>query len=292
MVMREVTDRTTNLFDDLEDELPTDQVAEAPVPNEEVQPVPETEPEAVPETSTAFDLSSFDSVREAAEKAAALKEYLEKVKLDTANAERQRIQSEMRREQGSVDRAQAYHQMLIDRLMKGEDPESLKKEIPLYVAANLGWAQAQVLKELAGQAIDLVPPEKKAEYQEDLDNADTPEAIQRIGSRVLQAMIDGNTANVLGNLDFNNLQEHPRFGEWLTSQVKARMEEEMKAQEMQSKSRPQAPAVPSGTASTGGISAEQFVSMDKAAQNKYLSNLTEEQEDALMTALYEAARGG
>lgn len=292
MVMREVTDRTTNLFDDLEDELPTDQVAEAPVPNEEVQPVPETEPEAVPETSTAFDLSSFDSVREAAEKAAALKEYLEKVKLDTANAERQRIQSEMRREQGSVDRAQAYHQMLIDRLMKGEDPESLKKEIPLYVAANLGWAQAQVLKELAGQAIDLVPPEKKAEYQEDLDNADTPEAIQRIGSRVLQAMIDGNTANVLGNLDFNNLQEHPRFGEWLTSQVKARMEEEMKAQEMQSKSRPQAPAVPSGTASTGGISAEQFVSMDKAAQDKYLSNLTDEQEDALMTALYEAARGG
>jgi len=290
--MREVTDRTTNLFDDLEDELPTDQVAEAPVPNEEVQPVPETEPEAVPETSTAFDLSSFDSVREAAEKAAALKEYLEKVKLDTANAERQRIQSEMRREQGSVDRAQAYHQMLIDRLMKGEDPESLKKEIPLYVAANLGWAQAQVLKELAGQAIDLVPPEKKAEYQEDLDNADTPEAIQRIGSRVLQAMIDGNTANVLGNLDFNNLQEHPRFGEWLTSQVKARMEEEMKAQEMQSKSRPQAPAVPSGTASTGGISAEQFVSMDKAAQDKYLSNLTDEQEDALMTALYEAARGG
>lgn len=292
MVMREVTDRTTNLFDDLEDELPTDQVAEAPVPNEEVQPVPETEPEAVPETSTAFDLSSFDSVREAAEKAAALKEYLEKVKLDTANAERQRIQSEMRREQGSVDRAQAYHQMLIDRLKKGEDPESLKKEIPLYVAANLGWAQAQVLKELAGQAIDLVPPEKKAEYQEDLDNADTPEAIQRIGSRVLQAMIDGNTANVLGNLDFNNLQEHPRFGEWLTSQVKARMEEEMKAQEMQSKSRPQAPAVPSGTASTGGISAEQFVSMDKAAQDKYLSNLTDEQEDALMTALYEAARGG
>lgn len=292
MVMREVTDRTTNLFDDLEDELPTDQVAEAPVPNEEVQPVPETEPEAVPETSTAFDLSSFDSVREAAEKAAALKEYLEKVKLDTANAERQRIQSEMRREQGSVDRAQAYHQMLIDRLKKGEDPESLKKEIPLYVAANLGWAQAQVLKELAGQAIDLVPPEKKAEYQEDLDNADTPEAIQRIGSRVLQAMIDGNTANVLGNLDFNNLQEHPRFGEWLTSQVKARMEEEMKAQETQSKSRPQAPAVPSGTASTGGISAEQFVSMDKAAQDKYLSNLTDEQEDALMTALYEAARGG
>jgi len=292
VVMREVTDRTANLFDDLEDELPTDQVAEAPVPNEEVQPVPETEPEAVPETSTAFDLSSFDSVREAAEKAVALKEYLEKVKLDTANAERQRIQSEMRREQGSVDRAQAYHQMLVERLMNGEDPESLKKEVPLYVAANLGWAQAQVLKELAGQAIDLVPPEKKAEYQEDLDNADTPEAIQRIGSRVLRAMIDGNTANVLGNLDFNNLKEHPRFSEWLTSQVKARMEEEMKAQETQSKSRPQAPAVPSGTASTGGISAEQFVSMDKAAQDKYLSNLTEEQEDALMTALYEAARGG
>jgi NADH dehydrogenase/NADH:ubiquinone oxidoreductase subunit G len=290
--MREVTDRTANLFDDLEDELPTDQVAEAPVPEEEVQPVPDAEPAPVPETSTAFDLSSADSVREAAEKAEALKNYLEKVKLDTANAERQRIQNEMRREQGSVERAQAYHQWLIDQIENGADPEELKKQTPLYVTANAGWAQAQVLRELAGQAIEMASPEVKATLQQSLDDADSPEAVQRIASRVIQAVVDKNSADVLSNLDFNNLQEHPRFSEWLTSQVKARMEEEMKAQETQSKSRPQAPAVPSGTASTGGISAEQFVSMDKAAQDKYLSNLTEEQEDALMTALYEAARGG
>jgi NADH dehydrogenase/NADH:ubiquinone oxidoreductase subunit G len=290
--MREVTDRTANLFDDLEDELPMDQVAEAPVPEEEVQPVPDADSAPVPETSTAFDLSSADSVREAAEKAEALKNYLEKVKLDTANAERQRIQNEMRREQGSVERAQAYHQWLIDQIENGADPEELKKQTPLYVTANAGWAQAQVLRELAGQAIEMASPEVKATLQQSLDDADSPEAVQRIASRVIQAVVDKNSADVLSNLDFNNLQEHPRFSEWLTSQVKARMEEEMKAQETQSKSRPQAPAVPSGTASTGGISAEQFVSMDKAAQDKYLSNLTEEQEDALMTALYEAARGG
>lgn len=292
MVMREVTDRTANLFDDLEDELPTDQVAEAPVPEAEVQPVPDADSAPVPETSTAFDLSSADSVREAAEKAEALKNYIEKVKLDTANAERQRIQNDMRREQGSAERAQAYHQWLIDQIENGADPDELKKQTPLYVTANAGWAQAQVLKDLANQAIDMVPPEKKAEYQGELDNADSPEAIQHVGSRILQAMIDGNTANVLGNLDFNNLQEHPRFGEWITSQVKARMEEEMKAQDIQGRSRTNAPSIPSGTAATGGISAEQFVSMDKATQDKYLSNLTDEQEDALMTALYEAARGG
>ena len=109
MVTRDVMDQRRGLFDDLEDELTQDQAAEAPVPEVEESPVPEAEPESVPSTPT-FDLSSVDSVRDAAEKAEALKNYLEKVKLDAANAERQRVQNEMRREQGTTERAQQYHQ--------------------------------------------------------------------------------------------------------------------------------------------------------------------------------------
>ena len=55
--------------------------------------------------------------------------------------------------------------------------------------------------------------------------------------------------------------------------------------------RPNAPKVPSGAAVAGDINVEQYLSMDESARQRYLTNLTEEQEDALMTALYESARG-
>ena len=176
MVARDLMDQRRGLFDDLEDELTQDQAAEAPVPEVEESPVPEAEPESVTSTPT-FDLSSVDSVRDAAEKAEALKNYLEKVKLDAANAERQRVQNEMRREQGTTERAQQYHQWLIDQLENGVDPDSLKRETPIYVTANAGWAQAQILTQLAQQAIEMAAPETKSALQALLDRADSPEAI-------------------------------------------------------------------------------------------------------------------
>lgn len=290
--MRDTMDQTRNLFSDLEDELPEDQaVDETPVPSEEVQPVPEPEPDAVPETPT-FDLSSVDSVREAAEKAEALKNYLEKVKLDTANAERQRIQNEMRREQGTAERAQAYHQWLIDQLENGVDPEALKKDIPMYVAANAGWAQSQVLTQLAQQAIEMAAPEAKSALQALLDKADSPEAVTEATGHILNAVVTKSNSDMLANLDFNSLKEHPKFSDWLLSQVKERMEVEESAKKTASSVRSNAPKVPSGAAVDGGPNVEQYLAMDEAARNKYLNNLTEEQEDALLTALYESARGG
>lgn len=290
MVARDVMDQARGLFDDLDDELLEDQVAEAPVPQLDESPVPDAEPEPVPSSPT-FDLSSVDSVREAAEKAEALKNYLEKVKLDAANAERQRVQNEMRREQGTTERAQQYHQWLVDQLESGADPEALKKEIPLYVTANAGWAQAQVLTQLAQQAIEMAAPETKSALQALLDRADSPEAITEATGHILNAVTEKSKTDMLSSLDFDALKEHPRFGDWLTSQVKAKMEEEMSAQKTQASARPNAPKVPSGAAVAGDINIEQYLSMDEPSRQRYLTNLTEEQEDALMTALYESARG-
>ena len=244
MVARNVMDQSRNLFSDLEEELPEDQVAEAPVPEEEVQPVPEPVQETVPDTST-FDLSSVDSVREAAEKAEALKNYLEKVKLDAANAERQRVQNEMRREQGTAERAQAYHQWLIDQIESGADTEALKREIPLYVTANAGWAQAQVLTGLAQQAIEIASPEVKPLLQGILNEADSPEAITKAAGHIVETIVNYSKNDALANLDFNMLKEHPKFGDWITQQVKDKMEEEMSAQKKQASVRQNAPKVPS-----------------------------------------------
>lgn len=287
MMMREATDQARGLFDDLDDDLLTDQVAEAPVPDTEGQPVPDIESQSVPDASR-VDLDSDESV--GSEQSEAMRNYIEKVKLDATNRERQRIQNEMRLEQASVDKAQEYHEMLIERLRSGEDPEVIKRELPQYVIANRDWAMQDVLKEFAQQAYALAPEENKKSLQEAIDGSSSASAVANTAKAVLQAAMDKHGLDVIANLDIDILKEHPRLKGWLAEQVKQHMDEEMAAQMTQGKIRSKAPSVTSGAAPTKGITAEAFVSMDKAQQDKYLTNLTAEQEDALLTALYESVK--
>lgn len=284
----DVQDQAFSLFD-LDDEPELDQAA--PVPAPEPTPAIEAAEESVPESVT-FDLSTVDGVRAAAEKSEAMRNYLEKLRLDSANAERQRVQNEMRREQGSVERAQATIAALVDRLADGEDPEVLKKELPMYVSANAGWAQAQILSKLAEQAIEMAEPTAQEALRALLERADTPEAVQEVTGHALNAVLRKNTDDTLANLDPESLREHPRFKDWLQSELTKAMEVEMAAQQKQTTIRPNAPTTPSGVAPSSGINPVEFAAMDKAAQERALANLTEEQEDALMTAMYEAARNG
>lgn len=288
------SDQRRGLFDDLEDELIEDQsaVESAPVPSDEFESsVPETESAPVPETSPSLDINTPEGVAKAAEQSEALRNYLEKVRLDTANIERQRFQKQMQQEQGAADRAAAYHQSIIDRLMAGEDPNVIKKEIPLYVMANEGWVRANFVKEYIENSMATVSEENRRHLEELASEVNSPESFQRFAERAFRYAVEDSNSKYLADLDFDNLKEHPRFGEWLTSQVKAKMEEEMSAQKTQASARPNAPKVPSGAAVAGDINIEQYLSMDEPSRQRYLTNLTEEQEDALMTALYESARG-
>jgi hypothetical protein len=238
------------------------------------------------------DLSTLDGIRKEAERNEALKNFLEKQRLDTENTVRQRLQNEWKREQGSVERANAYHQSLIDRLNEGEDIETLKRETPNFVKANEEWTRSEVLRSLAEQAITLAAPDEAEALKSLLDEAKDVESVTRVTGSVLNAITNKVKRETLDGLDFEELNKHPRFTDWMTSQVKARLEEEMSAQKTQESIRQNPPAIPTGGASEGGINASEFANMPEREQNRLLETLTEEQVNALLVQSYELARGG
>ena len=74
--------------------------------------------EAVAESKSTFDpglLDSDEGILKAAELYPNLKGLLEKQRKDGENIGRQRREAELRRDQGSVERAQAYHEHQIGR---------------------------------------------------------------------------------------------------------------------------------------------------------------------------------
>ncbi|MCG3769138.1 MAG: hypothetical protein JW384_00258 [Nitrosomonadaceae bacterium] len=287
MIVTMAQDQVSSLFDDQSESTEADQDS---VPAIQTPAIVETQ-ESVPAT---YDIETADGVLEAAEKSAAMKNYLEKVRLDTANAERQRLASEMRQQQGSINRAQAYHEYIVNQLNNGVDPEELAKQTPLYVAANESWTRAELNRILVEEAIASADEDQRDSMRIDLDNATSANDMRALASKSLVAMRQKVQRDHLAELDPSLLAEHPRFKDWLQDQVTKRVDEELNAQKTQSVSsrRVNAPNIPVGSAPSAGINPVEFSQMSPRDQERMLSNLTPQQEDALMTSMYEAARKG
>lgn len=278
-------DQAYSLFSDQSESTEADQDS---VPATETSAIAEAV-ESVPQT---YDLNSVDGIRAASEQSDAMKNYLEKMRLDTVNAERQRIQNEMRREQGSVDKANAYHQYLVNQLNDGVDIEELRKQTPLYVAANEGWLRTGMYQTLAEEAIAMADEDQREFMRGVLSNAMDANDVRVIATESLNALKQKTKREHLAELDLDTLLETPKFKEWLDDQVSKRISEEASAQKTQSTRRVNAPNIPIGSAPSVGINPVEFANMSTRDQERTLSRLTPQQEDALMTSMYEAARKG
>ena len=287
MIVTMAQDQVSSLFDDQSESTEADQDS---VPAIQTPAIVETQ-ESVPAT---YDIETADGVLEAAEKSVAMKNYLEKVRLDTANAERQRISNEMRQQQGSIVRAQAYHEYIVNQLNNGADAEELAKQTPLYVAANESWMRAELNRMLVEEAIASADEDQRDSMKIDLESATSANDMRALASKSLIAMRQKAQRDHLSELDPDVLAEHPRFKDWFQDQVAKRMDEELNAQKTQSASsrRVNTPNIPVGSAPSAGINPVEFSQMSPRDQERMLSNLTPQQEDALMTSMYEAARKG
>ena len=278
-------DQAYSLFSDQSESTEADQDS---VPATETSAIAEAV-ESVPQN---YDLNSVDGIRAAAEQSDAMKNYLEKMRLDTVNAERQRIQNEMRREQGSVDKANAYHQYLVNQLNDGADIEELRKQTPLYVAANEGWLRTGMYQTLAEEAIAMADEDQREFMRGVLSKAMDANDVRVIATESLNALKQKTKREHLAELNPDTLLETPKFKEWLDDQVSKRIAEEASAQKTQSTRRVNAPNIPIGSAPSVGINPVEFANMSTRDQERTLSSLTPQQEDALMTSMYEAARKG
>ena len=109
-----------------------------------------------------FDLTTDAGIRAAAEANPTLRGYFEKLQADAANAARQRRDSELRREQGTIERANAYHRQVIDALAAGTDPEEIARQTPFFVKANHDFARIELSRNLLDHAQTMLEPGEAA----------------------------------------------------------------------------------------------------------------------------------
>lgn len=146
--------------------------------------------EAVPATPV-VDLSSDDGIKAAADAHPTLRGYFEKLQADAANAARQRRDAELRRDQGTSDRATAYHQWVVDQLNNGADPAELARQTPLYVKANFDTNRYELSRRLLDAAseglseTEAAPLKALADALEDGD----PEGMQKVAQAALSASL-------------------------------------------------------------------------------------------------------
>lgn len=248
-------------------------------------PVIETPPASEPVT-TEPDYSTAEGIRKAAEANEALRNYLERERLNAENTARQRVEAEMRRNQGSNERAQQYQEDLLRRIQAGEDPAELAKQTPLYVKANEDYARAEVLKALTQQAIDLASPDEQSALRALLDEAGSADAVTKITASTLDALAKRIERQAREALTLDTLPKDSRLYQEIQEYIRREAETEMNAREVERNAVTPGPRTPTG-GSADQMTKERLNNMTSGERLAYLATLTDEQRalawDLVMT---------
>ena len=253
---------------------------EAPV----AAPVDEAVADATANAVADLDLSTPDGVRAAAKRFKAIQDVLDESRLNGENTGKQRTISEMRREQGTADRAREYHEDLIRRLNAGEDIAELTKQTPLYVKANEDWTRAEIMRGLIAQArtLDEEAVAPLAELADALEG--NAEEIQKVAQAALNAVANKSGATARQSiLDAESLDAVPKDSKLykaIRAEIERETETEVNAQKTEAKPVPAGPKTPAGTA-TNPMTRQTFESMSRDDQKSYISTLSDTQRDEL-----------
>lgn len=232
-----------------------DSPVESDAPTDDVVQEPETVEGAVEQSPTfsLADLSDDDLLNHLRERkdgsGLSLEERLRK-------SERDRERERIRREQGSVDRAQQYHAWLTEQLEAGKSAEEIAKQTPTFVKANQDFLTTELAKAWVEAALPLYG---------------VPE--QEVIASVLEGFVENGDVNGLGELakktwdaahakakqsavyDIKTLDEIPADAPLraaLREHVQSEVEKELKAREVEQVETPEnPPRTPQGSVPAG-----------------------------------------
>lgn len=153
---------------------------------------------------TTFDLSTEAGIAAAIEQSDLLRQRLAKQQNDGFQNGRQNRDAELRREQGSNERAQAHHKWLIDQLNEGADPEELAKQTPLYVKANEDFQRVALSRAFVTATLnhfgESAMPDELETALSALESQGDVAAIQGIASTAVQRVADKSKADTISTL--------------------------------------------------------------------------------------------
>ena len=260
-------------------------VAEAdqtPTGVEQPQAVNQSPEESVPagEGAVPFDYSQIndDWIREAREKAPALKGMLERERLNGENTGRQKRDREIATERGSEDVARAWQEQVLAR-HGVELSEDVRRQAPLWVQANRTTERLNAAKSLidkAATAFELGEQQNLSAYMETL--VDSPDAMEELALQVVNAASERSSSKKLRDLTVDDIPKDSKFWTSFEEFKKSEFEKEAAAQAQEREAPPPPPRTPHGGASV------------QRTQSDY-ANLTPSQIASLPEEEYRIAMG-
>lgn len=256
----------------------TEQVAAVTAEQENPAPVVADAPV---NPSPAYDLSTDDGIRAAIEANPNLSGFITKTKADAENTARQRYDAEVKREQGTVERATQYHQWVTEQIANGADPDEIAKQTPLFVKANEATLRAQLNRmyvEGSRQFFEL--PESDALSSALEAVGDDPDQSRVIAESVLQAIYTKGGQKAVGELTLDTVPKESRLYEQIQEAIHKETATELRARETERRAVDPGPVTPNGV-STSAMTKEGLDAMDPTARRAYIATLGDAERGAL-----------
>lgn len=259
----------------------TEQVTPVAVePTEPVAPMPDR---AVPE----FDFNTPEGIRAAAKQHPAF----EAVFADERNRALQKFQSDLRREEGTVERASQTVKWAIDQIEAGADPAAVAKQMAPHVKANQDLSRMEIFQGILDQAKNL-DPDSLAPFADLVESLQgSVDEVEKVATVALTAVSNGSRKQgrqeILDSEDIDALPES-KLKTALQARVAREATAEVNAREIEAKKPDGIPSAPAGSA-TEPMNRQRFESMTSDERKSHLSTLTEAQlKDAWSLAVAEA----
>ena len=251
--------------------------------------------EAVADGGSTFDpslLESDEGILQVAEQFPNLKGLLEKQRKDGENIGRQRREAELRRDQGSVERAQAYHEHLIKQIEEtGYVPPELAKQTPLMVKANEDWVKTELSKAWVETTLGHFGEAEAGVIRSILDQMESnPDGLVDLASKTWEAAANSVKRQALSNLTLNDIPKESPIHQEINERVRKEIETEMNARNLQNSRKETAPNTPTGVIA-GGMSAEEIINMSDADRSRWMGKLSEADFKKAKEVLFRAAAG-
>jgi hypothetical protein len=249
--------------------------------------------EAVAESKSTFDpslLESDEGILKVAEQFPNLRGLLEKQRKDGENIGRQRREAELRRDQGSVERAQAYHEYLIKQIEEtGYVPQDLIKQTPLMVKANEDYIKTEMSKAWVEATLGHFGESEAGVIRSILDQMENnPDGMVDLASKTWEAASSSVKRQMLSSLTLNDVPKEAPIYQEINERVRKEIETETNARNLQSNRRESTPNTPSGVIA-GGMSAEEIVNMSDSDRTRWMSKLSDSDFKKAKDVLFRAA---
>lgn len=230
------------------------------------------------------DYSTPERIRAAAEKNPALK----KVLAEYENTGAQKALTRVRREQGSNETVQAYHQRLVEdiarRVANGEELGDLGKDTPLFAKANREAVASEMFKSLFTQAKEF-DPDSVAALESVVDQDElTAENWMALAQASINAVVKSTQKGAINewlNAEDEEFPSDSKRYKDLEERLRKQMESELNARQVEGKViADQAPPIPTGK-STETVTRTSLEAMNPDQRLQYVLSLTDAERSKL-----------